>query len=291
LDPHREDFSESLAAGFLQPLEQSGWQVSALTGTAFRWLALISWHYCRCSRHQIPFKENEMTKPSTALIIGASRGLGLALTGEYLKRGWHVIATVRDKKQHTALHDLQSQVGRRLEIEHIDITIAAQIPPLRQRLDGHQFDLLFVNAGVSNNPDETISEVSTEEFNRVMATNALAPLRVIEQLINLVTPSGQVGAMSSELGSIEQNTTGGWEVYRASKAALNMLMRSLIARRAGERRTFMVVAPGWVRTDMGGSAAPLDIETSIPAVVDAIHSRRHAGALSYFNYQNATLPW
>jgi NAD(P)-dependent dehydrogenase (short-subunit alcohol dehydrogenase family) len=232
-----------------------------------------------------------MTKPSSALIIGASRGLGLALTSEYLKRGWHVVATVRDNKQHTALHDLQAQVGNRLEIENIDIAFAAQIPPLRNRLDKRQFDLLFVNAGVTNDPDETVGEVSTEEFNRVMATNALAPLRVIEQLIDLVTASGQVGAMSSELGSIEHNTARGWEVYRASKAALHMLMRSLIARRAGDRRTFMVVAPGWVRTDMGGSAAPLDIEASIPAVVDAIHSRRHAGKLSFFNYQNATLPW
>jgi NAD(P)-dependent dehydrogenase (short-subunit alcohol dehydrogenase family) len=179
----------------------------------------------------------------------------------------------------------------KLLIESIDITHAEQIAQLRQRLKGNQFDLLFVNAGVTNDPQETIAEVSTEEFNRVMTTNALAPLRVIEQMMDLVKPSGQVGAMSSQLGSIELNTDGGWEVYRASKAALNMLMRSMIARRAGERRTFMVVAPGWVRTDMGGSDAPLDIDTAIPAVVDAIQSRQHAGELSYFNYQNVSLPW
>jgi len=161
-----------------------------------------------------------MSTPSTALIVGASRGLGLALAREYLQRGWHVVATVRDRLQHTGLHDLQAEIGDKLRIEYIDITHADQIAQLRQRLQTDRFDLLFVNAGVTNDPEETIAQVSTDEFNRVMTTNALAPLRVIEQMMDLVTPNGQVGAMSSQLGSVELNTDGGWEVYRASKAAL-----------------------------------------------------------------------
>jgi NAD(P)-dependent dehydrogenase (short-subunit alcohol dehydrogenase family) len=242
-------------------------------------------------RPAIELKGKQMNTKPIALIIGASRGLGLGLAREYLRRGWHVVATVRDNAKGTQLHDLQQQVGAELEIESIDISYPQQIAELRERLDGRQFDLLFVNAGVTNDPEETIAEVSTEEFTRVMVTNALSPLRVIEQLMDLVTPTGQVGTMSSQLGSIELNNDGGWEVYRASKAALNMLMRSLITRRAGDRRTFMVVAPGWVRTDMGGPAAPLDIETSIPAVVDAIEQHQYKTGLRFFNYQNTQLPW
>ena len=148
-----------------------------------------------------------------------------------------------------------------------------------------------MNAGVTNDPQETIGEVSTEEFVRVMVTNALSPMRIVERMVEYVRLDGMVAVMSSELGSIADNTTGGWEVYRGSKAALNTLMRSLVARRAGDPRTFYTVAPGWVRTDMGGTEALLDIGTSIPGVVDALESRRGTPGLVFANYRNEILPW
>ena len=165
-----------------------------------------------------------MAEP-TALIIGASRGLGLAMAEEYLKRGWRVVATVRGQGR-TALHGLRSD---RLEVETVDIADEAQIAALGGRLSGRRFDLLFVNAGVTNDPEERIGAVSTEEFVRVMVTNALGPMRVVETLADTVRPGGTVGVMSSGLGSIADNLSGGWEVYRGSKAALNMLMRSFAA--------------------------------------------------------------
>ena len=134
-------------------------------------------------------------------------------------------------------------------------------------------------------------DVSNEEFVRLMLTNTLGPLRVIEQLVERVVRGGSVAVMSSGLGSVANNVNGGWEVYRASKAALNMLMRSFAARHADDGRTYLVIAPGWVRTDMGGPNASLDIETSITGVVDAMTQRSGAGGVTYINYQNQILPW
>ena len=231
-----------------------------------------------------------MSEKPTVLIIGASRGLGLGLAREYLRRGWNVVATVRSGGGQTALHELK-KTSDTLEIEYVDVTKPDEVDQLRARCRNRSFDLLFVNAGITNDPQEKIGEVSTEEFVRVMVTNALSPMRVVERMVEYVRQDGMVAVMSSELGSVADNTTGGWEVYRGSKAALNTLMRSLVARRAGDSRTFYVVAPGWVRTDMGGPEALLDIETSIPGVADMLESRRGTRGLVFANYRNEILPW
>jgi NAD(P)-dependent dehydrogenase (short-subunit alcohol dehydrogenase family) len=231
-----------------------------------------------------------MTK-QTALIVGASRGLGWGLAREYLQRGWNVIATVRDEAQHTRLHDLLETWGGALRIEQVDINVPQQVDALHGRLAAHTFDLLFVNAGVANDPEQIAAEASDAEFIRVMLTNTLSPLRFIERFVDRVTPRGQVAAMSSELGSVAENVDGGWEIYRGSKAALNTLLRSLVARRPNDARTFYAVAPGWVRTEMGGDAAPLDIDTSIAGVADALDARKGARGLVFVNYRNEILPW
>lgn len=233
-----------------------------------------------------------MTPPSPSkslLLIGASRGLGYALAEEFLKRGWRVVATVRGGGR-TKLHDLLERAEGRLEIETLDIVDPDQIGALRDRLAQHRFDMLFVNAGTKNPDGETIGEVSTEEFARVMITNALAPMRVIERMKDLVTPFGVIGVMSSGLGSVTNNERGGYEVYRASKAALNTLMRSFAARTQAEGRRLFVMAPGWVRTDMGGPDAPLGIEDSIPKLTDVLTAEGGSG-LQYLDYLGRTVPW
>jgi NAD(P)-dependent dehydrogenase (short-subunit alcohol dehydrogenase family) len=225
----------------------------------------------------------------TALIIGASRGLGLALAEEYVARGWRVVATVRGSTR-TGLHDLAEKVAGHVEIESLDIAAADQIAALRARLRGRSFDLLFVNAGVANDPEQTIGEVPTEEFVRVMVTNALGPMRVVETFQDLVPATGTIGVMSSGLGSVADNDDGGWEVYRASKAALNTLMRSFAARH-DDPRTLLIIAPGWVRTDMGGPDAHLSIAESIPRVVDTIAAQSGKPGLRYLDYRGQTVRW
>jgi NAD(P)-dependent dehydrogenase (short-subunit alcohol dehydrogenase family) len=149
------------------------------------------------------------------------------------------------------LHDLLGAEDR-LEIETVDVVYPDQVAALRARLASRKFDLLFVNAGVTNDHRETIANVTTNEFIRVMITNALSPMRVVETLQDLVLPSGTIGVMSSGQGSIANNENGNHEVYRGSKAALNMFMRSFAARHADDPRTLLLMAPGWVRTDMVG---------------------------------------
>ena len=171
----------------------------------------------------------------------------------------------------SALHDLADRSGGRQEVETIDVVTPETIAALRQRLAGRRFDVLFVVVGVGS-PRELIATVTTEEFNRIMMTNALGPMRAVEALADLVSPNGVIGVMSSGLGSIAGNESGGWEVYRASKAALAMLMRSFAARHSGDGRGFVVIAQ-WVRTDMGGPHAPLGVEDSVPGIADAIVSQ------------------
>jgi NAD(P)-dependent dehydrogenase (short-subunit alcohol dehydrogenase family) len=225
----------------------------------------------------------------TALLVGASRGLGYAMVEELLRRDWNVVGTVRGPAR-TQLHELAERSPGRIEIETVDITIPTQITALRSRLGSRKIDLVFVNAGVTNNPNETIGEVSTEEFTRVMVTNALSPMRVVEALHDVIAEEGILGVMSSGQGSVSNNTKGLREVYRGSKAALNMFMRSFAAR-CTDRYAMVLMAPGWVRTEMGGAGAPLAIEDSIPGVVSTLLGAQGTHGLQYLDYLGRTVPW
>ena len=224
------------------------------------------------------------------LLFGASRGLGLAIAQAYLKLGWRVVATAR-KETGTALHALVDKADGRLEIEIVDIADPAQLAALHKRVGSSRFDLLFVNAGVKNDDRETIADVSTEEFVRVMVTNALSPLRVVEAFQDLVPPTGAIAIMSSGLGSVSNNETGGYEVYRGSKAALNTLMRSFAARHRDDPRTLLLLAPGWVRTEMGGPNARLSVDDSIPNLIKVIEAQTGKSGLQYLDYLGRAIPW
>ncbi|HUK10402.1 MAG TPA: SDR family NAD(P)-dependent oxidoreductase [Stellaceae bacterium] len=228
----------------------------------------------------------------TILLIGASRGLGHAMAAEFLKKGWNVVGTVRGGGTRTLLHDLADEYGGRVEIEILDICKPDQIAALRERLSGRMFDMLFVNAGTTNrDPTQTIGEVSTDDFVHVMITNSLSPMRVIESLEGNVSATGLIGVMSSGQGSISNNETGEREVYRGSKAALNMFMRSFAARQAGRSRAMVVMAPGWVRTALGGPDARLSIEESVPSLVNVLLAKQETPGLQYLDYLGRTVPW
>ncbi len=167
-----------------------------------------------------------------------------------------------------------------------------QIAALHDRLSGRRIDVLFVNAGVANaNPHQSVAEVSTEEFVRVLVTNALSPMRVIEGLQGLVSADGLIGIMSSGQGSISNNEKGGAEVYRDSKAALNQFMRCYAARHAGEPRTLVLMAPGWIRTALGGPNAPFSVEEAMPKVVDVLLAQKGRRGLQFIDREGHTVPW
>jgi len=227
-------------------------------------------------------------KKKKALIIGASRGLGLALAKEFLARNWSVIGTVR-KKSGTALHDLAQNSPEQLQVEVLDITTMDQILSLKDRLQGQKFDLLFVNAGTGTL--ETTITISTDEFARVMVTNALSPMRVVETLESNVVEGGTIGVMSSGQGSVADNERGDFEVYRASKAALNTLMRSFAAKHPEDSRSLLLIAPGWIRTELGGPYATYSIEEAIPRVVDTIVAQTGKVGLQYLDQFGKVVRW
>jgi NAD(P)-dependent dehydrogenase (short-subunit alcohol dehydrogenase family) len=177
-----------------------------------------------------------------------------------------------------------------VRVETVDINRPEQVAALRDRLADEWIDLLFVNAGISNGADETVAGTSTEAFTTLMVTNALSPLRVIEMFADLVPEDGVIAAMSSGLGSVTNNTSAGREVYRARKASLNMMLRSFAVRRGGGR-TVLAVSPGWVKTDMGGPDASLDVETSVRGMVDAIAARRGQPGAAFVDYQGNDVAW
>ena len=222
--------------------------------------------------------------------MGASRGLGLGLAHEYANQGWRVIGTVRSENPSTGLHALAAPRSGQVRVESVDITLPEAIAALRARLAGERLDLLFVNAGISYGSADAIPATTTAAFTTMMLTNALSPLRVIEVFADLVPPDGVIAAMSSGLGSVANNTGPGMEIYRASKAALNTMLRSF-ANRAGRQRTVLAVHPGWVRTDMGGASAPLDIATSVRGIAEAVASRRGRPGAAFIDYQGNDIAW
>jgi NAD(P)-dependent dehydrogenase (short-subunit alcohol dehydrogenase family) len=233
-------------------------------------------------------KEIVLTQHKTALIVGASRGLGLALTEEYARRGYRVIATVRTPS--AALDRVAAEFREHLEIETVDVTDAQAVTALKQRIKDRRLDTLFVNAGICLARENTPIDADERDFVAMMLTNALSPMRVVECFEDQVPGDGVIAVMSSELGSIARNR-GFWELYSASKAALNMLMACFARRHAPDSRAMLLVAPGWVRTEMGTEAAGLSIEESIPHVVTAVEAQAGNPGLRFIDRHGQTLPW
>ncbi|HYC97658.1 SDR family NAD(P)-dependent oxidoreductase [Brevundimonas sp.] len=229
-----------------------------------------------------------MTDAKTALILGASRGIGLGLVEEYLARGWSVIATVRDAGAEAELTAMD-RTGR-LTVLRADVTHDGDIQALADRVD-RPLDLLFLNAGIMG-PEE-MTTASPEEINQIMQTNAFGPARLAWALADRVRPrTGVIALMSTGMASIADNRSGGYDIYRASKAAQNMLARSLWVG-PGQARglTVLSVNPGWVKTAMGGRGATIDVPTSARGIADQIESHAGAGEHRFIGWNGRELPW
>lgn len=228
-----------------------------------------------------------------ALVAGASRGLGLGLAAELKRRQWDVVATARDEAGKARLEAAAREAGGgSLSIEHLDITDAAEIAALRWRCEGRLFDLVFVVAGIMWPPHQDAAEATPEEVARLFMTNAIGPIRLARSFLDLVREgTGIVALMTSRLGSVEKNTDGHSELYRASKAALNSLTRSLAAKLDGRRVTVLAVAPGWVRTDIGGPRARTTVEESVRGILGVLEARRGSLRHGFVNYRGRELPW
>jgi NAD(P)-dependent dehydrogenase (short-subunit alcohol dehydrogenase family) len=226
--------------------------------------------------------------PRSIFLAGASRGLGLGLAGEFLGRGWNVIATARRPDKAPDLQSLQAAHAGRLRIETLDIASPASIKALGLALAGQRIDVLFVVAGISTQVDTPIQDLPAAQIGQEFITNATAPIVLAETLLGQISPGGTVAFMTSILGSLASNAGGGMDIYRASKAALNMMAMNFALRH--KDRPVRLIHPGWVRTEMGGKSAPLDVATSARGMADLIERDTKPG-LAYLDYQGQKLPW
>lgn len=225
--------------------------------------------------------------PRTVLIIGASRGLGLGLAKRFSSQGWQVIATVRDPQRADALASVANT-----RIEQLDIDDAANVDTLAHRLSGTSLDALFINAGISGSRTLSADTATPGELSQLFMTNAVAPVRLAKRMLPLVDPqAGVITFMSSIMGSVETGPGMGMPLYGASKAALNHLTRTFVAELGDTGLTVLSMHPGWVRTDMGGAEAPLDVETSCRGMVEQVTRAAGRGGHHYIDYQGQPLPW
>lgn len=218
----------------------------------------------------------------TVLITGASRGIGREFARQYEAGGWRVIATCRDP----ARYDLEGEVFR------LDVTDPASIAALHDELYGEGIDLLVNNAGVFGPRGVAPGSIDYDAWQEVLRVNLLGAVRVAETFAHHVARSKlrKMAFLSSRMGSIAE-TGGGEYIYRSSKAALNMAVRSMSVDLSAKGVICLLLHPGWVRTDMGGSSALVDVAASVAGMREVIDRATRADTGRFFNYDGTELPW
>jgi NAD(P)-dependent dehydrogenase (short-subunit alcohol dehydrogenase family) len=228
-----------------------------------------------------------MSTAKAALIIGASRGLGLGLVKTLLADGWQVTAAVRNPQKAEALQSLG-----KVRIEKLDMDDQQAVIALSQRLKDEVFDLLFVNAGVKGPEVQTPGGATQAEVGQLFFTNAVAPINLAQRFVGQIrAETGVLAFMSSVLGSVTMPDAPELALYKASKAALNSMTNSFVTLLGEQKLTVLSLHPGWVKTDMGGEGADIDVETSTRGLVDQVNAYTGKGGHYFVNYRGETIPW
>ncbi|MSP03348.1 MAG: SDR family oxidoreductase [Acetobacteraceae bacterium] len=232
-----------------------------------------------------------MADPSLAVIAGANRGIGLGVVKEMPRRGWNVIATARRPAEATALAVLAEAHPGRLEVLALDLNNVTQLDAFADAMKTRTLDAVLINGGVAGPGHRGATAATEAEIGALMFTNAIAPIRLARALAGAVRRgSGVIRFTSSVMGSVALNA-GGHELYRASKAALNSLSRGLWPELRGRGLTLLSLHPGWVRTDMGGSAAPVSVGESARGMVTMLERERGKRRHAFIDYQGAEFAW
>jgi len=223
----------------------------------------------------------------TALITGANRGLGLEFARRYAAEGWDAIATVRDPASAKELR--AAAPGAR--IEPLDVTDLERVTSFGEILGSRPLDLLILNAGVYG-PRAVSTAADGEGWLEALRIMAVSPVLLTEALLpNLTAAKGKAVAITSRMGSIEDNTSGGFIAYRSAKAALNAAWTSLAIANARSGIAFALFHPGWVQTRMGGAQAQLTVEESIAGMMRVIEGLEPSSSAPFLYYQGETVPW
>jgi NAD(P)-dependent dehydrogenase (short-subunit alcohol dehydrogenase family) len=223
----------------------------------------------------------------TALIVGASRGIGLEFAKQYRAAGWTVYGTHRTEEHRVMLRDLGVQTLS------VDVLNTTEVAGLAWQLDGEAIDVAIVNAGVYGPRASSLTQAPTDaEFDLVMRTNVLASMRLIPVIAPLLAPSkGTLGLLTSRMGSIAEASASFGMLYRASKAAANMVGKLAHAQYQELGLRVLCLHPGWVRTDMGGPNADVDVSASVAGLRGVIANRQTFPGGSFVDYKGQSIDW
>jgi NAD(P)-dependent dehydrogenase (short-subunit alcohol dehydrogenase family) len=218
------------------------------------------------------------------LILGGSRGIGQELVRQHLSAGDKVVATARTD---AALQQLQAQGARPLKL---DVTDAASTTGLSRQLDREPFDIIWLVAGVTGPRSTALESPTEQEFDEVMHTNVLAAMRVLPIVAGALAPGARIAVLSSRMGSMGLRTNPSSWLYRASKAALNSVLKDVSLALDG-RAICVSLHPGWVRTDMGGAGADIDAEHSVRTMRQTVAALTPADNGRFLNHDGQALDW
>ncbi|MDD2700975.1 MAG: SDR family oxidoreductase [Sideroxydans sp.] len=230
----------------------------------------------------------------TMLITGANRGIGLEFCKQYAAAGWRILACCRAPGKAQALNELATQYPVQIEVHALDVTDHAQIEQLSRTLSSEAIDLFINSAGVYPAVDRkgfghTDYAVWMDAFN----INAMAPLKMVEAFIEQIARSQlkRIITITSQMGSVDDNSSGGSYLYRSSKAAANMVVKSLAVDLRGRGITSVAFNPGWVLTDMGGPNAMISVEQSVNDLRKVIDGLTLADTGKFIGNDGLEIPW
>jgi NAD(P)-dependent dehydrogenase (short-subunit alcohol dehydrogenase family) len=229
----------------------------------------------------------------SVLVTGANRGLGLEFVRQYAQAGWKAYAACRSPKVAKELKALQDQHADRITVLSLDVTEAASVRTAAEKLRGEPIDLLLNNAGVGGPPAQKIGGFDYAAWAKVLDANVLGPARMIEAFVENVAKGRdkRIVTVTSRMGSIADNSSGGSYAYRSSKAGVNAAMKSFSIDLAPRGITCVVVHPGWVRTDMGGAGGKLAPAESVKSLRALIADLTPRDSGKFFNVDGEELPW
>ncbi|MDA3835421.1 MAG: SDR family oxidoreductase [Spirochaetales bacterium] len=229
----------------------------------------------------------------TLLITGANRGIGLEFVRQSLADGWQVIATCRHPDRANELMALHKAHPAQLSVQELDVTDTAAIVRLARELKDRPIDWLLSNAGVYGPKGAPFGSVRNEDWVPVFAANTMAPLQLMQAFVEQVAASKLklMATISSKMGSMGDNTSGGSYIYRSTKAAVNAVVKSAAIDLAHRNITCVVLHPGWVQTEMGGPNAEITPAESASRMRAHLAAAQPTGRGRFIDIDGTTIPW
>jgi len=230
----------------------------------------------------------------TTLITGANRGIGLEFSRQLAEDGWCVLACSRDLEKSDALNKLAAEYPERITLYALDVTNHGQIEKLSQTLANKPIDLLINNAGVFPDiNDRSFGQTDYDSWAHAFLVNTMAPLKIAEEFIDQVTQSSRktIVTITSKMGSVADNGRGGSYIYRSSKSAVNMVMKSIAIDLEANDIISVLLHPGWVRTDMGGPSGLISVKQSVSGMLSVIREVTSADSGKFIAYDGQIIPW